>query len=472
MQNPQKLMNVKKFMSDYTTNEPSPDYHSEEEGKSTVVGFSLNKILDNESLFYGLPSLGGLLQYADIISSSLILLPNKDDHGIIRKIKFANAIWGMSKFFLMNKSSAQFTRPNLEEIGFGRSSNIIWELLNNIMEPDEVFKSESSIFGIRSNLYRFPIKNGYVYFCFTKSEYLRGIRITKNITTIDILDVIWEKFNGVIQLESIDDVGLVQTRSSLSNKKVFGSSLKLIETMKEDYAHFNKKNMSRSYLLIGKPGTGKTSIVNSIVKNIKGNVFIISGIDSALTVGEMSSLFVHMRPDFIVFDDCDRSESTPSIIKYVLKMLEEVKDNNSGTTFLFTANSFSGILYDEAVTRRGRIDRIYELKEPDINDRREIFARYSEELNTNLTQGQLEMLAQNTQNLTGADIKEICIQLGKYSVNEVLERSREIDLLREKYPANNNSRVSGIINKTLQDVFESALKTNTNGKSELKQTLQ
>jgi SpoVK/Ycf46/Vps4 family AAA+-type ATPase len=216
-------------------------------------------------------------------------------------------------------------------------------------------------------------------------------------------------------------------------KKIFGSSNDLIGKLKEDYRYFREQELSRGYLLIGKPGTGKTAIVNAIVNSVDGRVFIISGLEGPGAVEELESLFVQMRPNFIIFDDCDRSQKTPTFIKAVLKMLETVKDKNPHTNFLFTANTFSGILYDEAVTRKGRIDQIYEVPDPDDADRREIFNGYAEEMSITLSDEDMQKCVTSSDGMMGADIKELCIQLQRASIDEVFERAQEVEHLRVKY---------------------------------------
>jgi transitional endoplasmic reticulum ATPase len=118
-------------------------------------------------------------------------------------------------------------------------------------------------------------------------------------------------------------------------------------------------------------------------------------------------------------------------------MLETVKERNPHTNFLFTANTFSGILYDEAVTRKGRIDQIYEVPEPNRDDRLEIFKRYSVEMNIELSDDDLQKCVESSNGMTGADIKELCIQLQRATIDEVFERACEIDKLREKYSGTN-----------------------------------
>lgn len=412
--------------------------HEESQDRDdSILGFGIQKVFDRKSIFCGLPSLNTIASYVEIIIDNWHFIPHPKDGTVLARAKMAALIWRGIRSIDFRRSQALNT-ANLVEIDFGPSKYIISDLLDEIIEPDEIFRPQGhAAFTPPFYLFRFPLKGGFMYWvCSRDSEDIRNIYVTKGLTKDDILEFIWSRLDSVIQLEASDE-GLSYLPTELTQKKIFGSSNELIGQLNQDYEYFREHNLSRGYLLIGKPGTGKTGIVNAIVdkagKNGDGRVFIISGLEGPGTVEQMESLFVQMRPNFIIFDDCDRSGSSPSFIRVILKMLETVKDRNPHTNFLFTANTFSGILYDEAVTRKGRIDQIYEVPEPNEEDRQEIFQRYTEEMNIEMSDEDLRKCVESSENMTGADIKELCIQLQRATIDEVFERAREIEKLREKY---------------------------------------
>lgn len=403
----------------------------------STIGFGIQKIIDKNSIFCGLPSLNTIASYVEVIIDHWHFIPSKNDSPLIARTKTLALAWRLARNIDFNRSRI-LERKDLTTIDFGISEEIIGDLLEQIVEPDEVFRPQDHApFSPPYWLYRYPInKDGFLYWVQEReSEITKKVLVTKGITKDDILDMLWSKLGRVIQLEA-DDGNLTYVKTELTQKKIFGSSNKLIEKLKDDYKYFRENKLSRGYLLIGKPGTGKTGIVNSIVDSVEGRVFIISGFDTVPIIEEMESLFLQMKPDFIIFDDCDRSNDGPPYIKAVLKMLESVKDKNPHTNFLFTANTFSGILYDEAVTRKGRIDQIYEVPEPSESDRKEIFERYASEMKITLSDVDLIKCIESSEGLTGADIKELCLQLQRSTIDEVFERAKEIDVLREKYSGN------------------------------------
>lgn len=436
---PRKVWNVNKAYLTTTSKiqgrEPNED--------DTTIGFGIQKILDRKSIFCGLPSLNTIASYVEVIIDHWHFIPSKNDSPMIARTKALALVWRLVRNIDFHKSRI-LERKDLNTINFGISEEIIGDLIEQVVEPDEVFRPQDQApFSPPYWMYRFPIGSGFLYWIQERdSEITKKVLATKDITKDHILDMLWANLGRVIQLEA-DDGELKYVKTELTQKKIFGSSNKLIAKLKDDYKYFRENKLSRGYLLIGKPGTGKTGIVNSIVESVEGRVFIISGFDTVPIIEEMESLFIQMKPDFIIFDDCDRSNAGPTYIKAVLKMLESVKDKNPHTNFLFTANTFSGILYDEAVTRKGRIDQIYEVPEPSEDDRKEIFEKYAAGMKITLSEEDLKKCIEASDGMTGADIKELCIQLQRATIDEVFERAKEIDQLRDKYGGDEGELLAG-----------------------------
>ena len=435
-------MELKKFFGTLASRKPNKAHlrrqssdDDSRQSEESILGFSITKVLDRNSIFCGIPSINAIAQYVEVLVENWQLLPTPKDTKLVARAKMLAIAWKIVRTVQLESSSV-LNRDNLVEIDFGESKEVIFDLIHTIIQPDEVLKPRTHLIMNPVYLFRYPIKNGFIFYVVERdSECIRNTYLSKNITKDDVLDFIWQSLGDVVQLEA-DEEGLTYVAGELSNKKIYGSSNDLILKLQNDYQYFRDSKTSRGYLLIGKPGTGKTGIVNALVNSTDGRVFIISGLDGIGTVEEMESLFIQMKPDFIIFDDCDRSNTTPTFIRVILKMLESVKDKNPHTNFLFTANTFSGILQDEAVTRRGRIDQIYEVPEPNESDRREIFENYAHDMSIDFSDEDLDKAIEASSGMTGADIKELCIQLQRASIDEVFERAKEIDSLKEKYAPN------------------------------------
>jgi len=399
------------------------------------VGFNPKKITDNKSIFYSIASIGSISRYVGMIGDRLHMLPKPGEKDFLKKLKLFTFFWQIFQNAIIS-SPKLFERRGIRKITFGASDSIIYDLMSEILEPDEVYRPKGANYpgSALANLYRFDLgEEKYVYWSiYTHDQNIKSVHVTSGVNKDIIISFLWKRLGKVIQLDtSNDDIGYVRTE--LHQKKIYGSSTEMISKLKKDYDHFYDNKMSRGYLLIGKPGTGKTGIVNAIVSEAKGRVFVISGLGSVSMIESIESLSTHMEPDFIIFDDCDRSASTSPYVRAILKLIESVKEKNPHTMFLFTANTFDGILSDDAVTRKGRIDQIYEIPEPGLEDRKEIITRYAEEFGVKLSDEDLDKCIQESDGMTGADLKELCIQLQRASIDECFEQNQLIETLKEKY---------------------------------------
>ena len=138
--------------------------------------------------------------------------------------------------------------------------------------------------------------------------------------------------------------------------EVMGS--KMAEDILARIKLFNEQGYNRSIMLVGPPGTGKTSIMKFVAKQL--GMFSLR-----VNAGEMSRIHARdivravelLQPTLLIIDDFDRFDRATSM----LSELEQV--NKSVKVFMVTCNSVSKL--DAAVLRPGRFDEIQELVEID-----------------------------------------------------------------------------------------------------------
>ena len=169
----------------------------------------------------------------------------------------------------------------------------------------------------------------------------------------------------------------------------------------------------RGYLLHGKPGCGKTSLVKAVANQYKLPIFIID-----LNVIQDNSELIHITNDIsshlmedqkylVVFEDIDRSkifrnwyDDNNVTMDCFLNVLDGV-DEYHGRITILTANDFTKInSKGDALIRPGRIDTIVELTECTIKQIVQILQFYfnqSDPINYNLDQSILISPAQLTQ---------------------------------------------------------------------------
>ena len=397
----------------------------------SLIGFSYKKILDNSSIFHGHKSLYAYLHYLNSIRGLYDYLPDKKDY-LIKKIMKIGDIFlilfkdnyleaGYSLNFKSNK--IEFETSNIEIFGLINSM-----LSENISERFGYYKKNSQGDEFEDIL-RFDIENMFLYVIKTQNhdvEFYGSDGLTKD----KIIDFLWKAYKNsfIITLSDFSTYGI--NIFDICKKDIFGSSTLFIEKLENDYNHFRNKNISRGYLLIGNPGTGKTGIINNFLSKIGGKTIILGDFEDGI-LSMFDKICFEFDPDFVVFDDCDRIHSDD--VRVFIRMIDSIKENNPNITFLFMANKFGGILEDEAIVRAGRIDQIYEIAEPNEEDRKEIILKYLNKFNIKISEEDFSKAVLLTDGKSGAELKELCLQLERTTVDDYMAISAKIAEIKEKY---------------------------------------
>ena len=164
-------------------------------------------------------------------------------------------------------------------------------------------------------------------------------------------ELLWKKFkneNIVISTAKIPDYDMDMIVFSVDNQ---------IEPISSDeanrYSAYLQKcidaNVNRSMLFIGSPGTGKSTLVKTIVKNLnlRSLRIRVDEVDS-FSIDTMMDVVSIFRPDAIIIDDFDRVSSQSSMLQVLEHLKKTVK------LILFTVNNKEYL--DNAILRPGRID--------------------------------------------------------------------------------------------------------------------
>ena len=171
----------------------------------------------------------------------------------------------------------------------------------------------------------------------------------------------------------------------------------------------------RGVLLLGPPGTGKTTIGRALARRLKSRFFridgtFIPGTDSFYwQIQRVFQQAQHNAPSVVFLDDCDamfQSGQELGLYRYLLTMLDGLESEGcQDVCVIFTAMELADL--PPALLRSGRIELWLETRLPDAPARRRIFDRLLHGVPADLSGVDLTTLVEATDGFTGADLDPV-----------------------------------------------------------------
>jgi ATP-dependent 26S proteasome regulatory subunit len=170
----------------------------------------------------------------------------------------------------------------------------------------------------------------------------------------------------------------------------------------------------RGVLLVGPPGTGKTTIGRALAHRLRGKFFLVDGTVIAGTPGfypQLHHVFeaaMRNAPAVVFIDDSDVifEGQDPGLYRYLLTMLDGLESESAGGVCLvLTAMDIGGL--PPALVRSGRIELWLETELPDAEARASILRDRCAQLPDTIGVVDIERLAAATEQLSGADLKRV-----------------------------------------------------------------
>lgn len=255
-------------------------------------------------------------------------------------------------------------------------------------------------------------RDKYCSWIFNKSTYVPA-------TDVEIVNKVE---SGIYKINN--DFALVkQTISSDGLYKLPNSEINLIldEVNKfwDKADKFKKHNLihKRGILLEGPPGTGKSSIITLLIKELiekyDGIVLLVNNINDFTKVYEfLKSTFRRIEPNrfvITIIEDINKI-CTPTIESEVLDFFDG-KASISNHLIITTSNDTSDL--PDALLRVSRIDRKFYIGYPSEKARREYF------INKGVDESLIQQYIDNSENLTLSELKELFI--GTYILDNDFE---------------------------------------------------
>jgi proteasome regulatory subunit len=189
----------------------------------------------------------------------------------------------------------------------------------------------------------------------------------------------------------------------------------------------------KGVLLHGPPGTGKTLLAKAVANHTNATFIKLAGSElvqkyigeGARLVRELFELARERAPSILFIDELDaigsrRYEASTSGDREVQRTLMQLLAEMDGFTprgdvRIVAATNRSDML-DSALLRPGRFDRLIEFPLPDLDEREEIFAVHTRDVNVaeDLDLRQLAVLIGDE--ATGADIQAVCTEAGMFAL--------------------------------------------------------
>jgi SpoVK/Ycf46/Vps4 family AAA+-type ATPase len=171
----------------------------------------------------------------------------------------------------------------------------------------------------------------------------------------------------------------------------------------------------RGVLLAGPPGTGKTTVGRALAHRLKSKFFLIDGTFISGTrhfyerVHQIFEAAKDNAPSIIFIDDSDvifQNNEEMGLYRYLLTMLDGLESESAGRVCVMMTAMDVGNL-PPALIRSGRVELWLETRLPDQAARAAILRERAVRLPAALQGIDIALLADATEDLTGADIKRV-----------------------------------------------------------------
>lgn len=237
-----------------------------------------------------------------------------------------------------------------------------------------------------------------------------------------LFNMIWEKYPDGAVLSTLNvnrnkwELENVRLNQLFSKDSYYIGELD-IDSFANEVKTFISENVARSFMLVGEPGTGKSSFALAVARNISNRILKIDpNMAHKFSSTEFDFLIDNLKPDVLIFDDFDRA-AMMNESHQLLFLLENLKHRFPKMVVFATVNYFEKL--DKALVRPGRFDEILWFDLPNENIRSEIIKKYLTDNGLSVDEECFKSIVEKTDGLTPVYIKELCVRLKHKGLSEL-----------------------------------------------------
>jgi hypothetical protein len=339
-----------------------------------------------------------------------------------------------NNFFPAKVQAVSILREMGAELVYKSTCEFVMETMKLLGCSKEIFWQESGENG--STIEEYKLSTSSIYFLRESVDYIEGpYIIDKKLFCKEMASLISKKLGKYILLHTIrDDGGWGRNLSLTSLDPCEDPYISIIdeEKMVGDVKKFFEKNLNRSMLFYGPPGSGKTTLAMRLTEALGGSILILNGWAlSNKSTGSIIHVIRMVNPSVILFDDLDRIHNMESL----LSDLESLNRSNVGRNRLLIATVNDMRKVPKPMRRPGRFDQSIEFGAPDNETAKKILLAHAESLGLALADEDVEQLAACANGMTGAFLREIAIRtgvLGIKNMSEHIKDMRKVSKLSDK----------------------------------------